>query len=264
MSSSKPGVFKLSGEAKDFVFGNWPLLKDSLKIVFPLVLLINGLNLVGLETAHGWISYILILPSLYVYACYALTWHRNCLVGIDKANVVNPLYVHKSDWKFIGVFTLVTGLFSIYIFGVTYGLEFFVNKYGMDSYKYFGVGAIAAILIGMYTMIRISFLLPAQSVSVTLGFADIVRASRGMVWSIIGTIFIYVLLLFICAQIYTGILRIFVEVAAHGSEMSDIQGMIASFAGMIPIQLGVMLLVALYTVAISRAYKWGMENNSLT
>lgn len=261
---TKPGVFSLSGDAKDFVFGNGPLIKQSLKITLPLVLLIGVLNQVAKMHGQIWAIYALQVPLLYLFACYALTWHRNALVAVDETNVVNPFKTGVKEWKFVGLFVALTGGLSLYMSGIMYVTQIVLPPYGDHVALAGNIAALFLIFGGMYGMMRLSFLLPAQSVGVTLKFKEIIAASRGVVWPVIGTVFIYALLFLISMSAYLAILRVVIGIVGSGEVVGgEITAIIMALIASLPIQSAVLVLVALYTTALSKAYRWGMENNSL-
>lgn len=258
---SKPGVFDLSGDATHFVFGNWPLLKQSLKITFPLLLGLQIINQAGVGAGFAWMQFVTLLPMLFVYACYALTWHRNCLVAVDPSHVVNPFHMTKADYKFTGFFIALTGGLTLFLVGIGFTLQNVLPQFSQTAVLAGNIACLIGILLAMYVMLRLSFILPAQSVGVTLSLKEIIAASRGMTWPLIGANFIYAILFITGISVYSVIIGMLVSISAGDQDLKGLQFGFIALVSLIPVMLATLVLVALYTTALSKAYRWGMENN---
>ncbi len=258
---SKPGVFTLSGEAKNFVFSNIPLFFNHIKIIFPLLLVVSIIKQAGLMMHANYIAYIMAAATLFVFACFALAWHRSSLNGPDRAHEVNPVTLKGDDWKFIGIFIGISGLFGV-------GIEFFnhlangvLPKYGQGIAVVGGCGIIIIMLVLTFLFIRASFLFPARSVGVKLSWADAKRASKGLIWPLIGSNLIFMMIFVVALVVYIFIVGFILTVARGGTAPDGMQGFVVDFLLSIPILMSSLLLGALWITSLSRAYQWGIQNN---
>lgn len=261
---SKPGAFTLSKDAKDFVFSNLDVLRAHLKIVFPAMLLITVINQIGTATGHKWVEFVTLAPYLALYAAFALSWHRSSLMGPDKDHAVHPARVGREEWMFIGLFmvlTLIPGLIAASIGFIA----------GYASHALGKAAAIALIIflitIAMALMIfvlRVYFILPARSVGVKLSVREALKASRGLAWPVFGASIILFIIFMLAVIIYQGTLMVVVGSIAGDVEIDKTNAGILQFFLSIPVLMATFLLTAGNVTVISRAYKWGMENNPVT
>lgn len=132
------------------------------------------------------------------------------------------------------------------------------------------VGKIPAIILGAvlfvgatYLFMRIWFVLPAQSVGVRLPVKDVKRASRGLLLPLFGANFILALLFIIAALVYMTAVGAALGIATGGNDIEKTNILIISLITILPVQLGVYTMMAFVTVALSRAYQWGAQNNAI-
>jgi len=260
---SKPTVFGLSGEAKNFVFANIPLFFNHIKVLFPLLLIVTIVKQAGKMENSTPVAWSMAAVTLFIFACFALAWHRSSLTGPDKAHEVNPVTLKKDDWKFMGLFMLVTGAFGVFVKGVMYVSEIVMPGYGEGMAFLGDIVSIIVLGVGMVVFLKVSFLLPAQSVGVPLPLSDARRASKGMIWPLIATNFIYGLLFIVTVTVYMTVAGMVATVGSEGTQMGTIEAVAVGFVLSIPIQLAALLLVALCITALSRAYQWGIQNNDI-
>ena len=259
--SSKPGVFALSKEATNFVFSNVPLFFNHIKVVFPLLIFCAVLKQAGLLAEATWVGYAVAAVTLFLYGCFALAWHRSALIGPDKAHEENPLTLKGDDWTFIALFMGISGAFGLSMDGLGYLANVVLPKYG-DGIATLG-GIVVLFFMGfvMLMFIRASFLFPARSVGVKLTWKDARRASKGLIWPLIGTNIIFGLLFVVTFSVYTFVAGFIATVAARGATLGRIEAIGTGLILSIPILLAAFFLVALCITALSRAYQWGIQNN---
>jgi len=270
-------VMKLVSDAKEFVFSNIDLLKNHLKIIFPLVLLVELVNSVikamyvvpATPTSAQVVPPVVIVVSLvsvllitYLYACFALSWHRSSLIGPNPDHAVNPLSWDPANKGFLMVFfgmVLLPFLVSLLV-GMGIGI-ITVSK----SPLLIGIAILAAIVFSVYFLIfliRISFMLPARSVNVQLTMADAKRASRGLVWKILGAGFVVALGFAVVLFLYTMIAGLTLGMVAKDANPSSLMTGLVTFLIGVPIQAVSFVVAAFNVTILSRAYQWGMQNNA--
>lgn len=258
---SKPTVFGLSGEAKNFVFSNIPLFFNHIKIIFPLLLVVNIIKQAGQMEHAQWVAWSMSAVTLFIFACFALAWHRSSLTGPDKAHEVNPVTLKNDDWKFIGIFVVVSAIFGITMEALNHIANDALPDYGRGIALVGGIGLLILMGVLILFFIRASFLFPARSVGVKLSWADAKRASKGLLWPLIGSNIIFVLIFSVAFSVYVFIVGFIVTVARGGAAPSGMEGFAVDFLLSIPVLLATLLLGALWITSLSRAYQWGIQNN---
>lgn len=258
--SSKPGVFALSKESTLFAFSNVKIFFNHIKVVFPLILLCGIVKQAGKLQGLDWMPYVIMVCTLFLYSCFALAWHRTCLQGPDKAHERNPVNISGDDWKFIGLFFGVSFLFGAYM----EGLNQIVNLLPEDQKGISALGGVAVLIamgFAMLMFLRASFLFPARSVGVKLTWKEAKRASKGLVWPLIGTNIIFGMIFVVAFSVYAFIVGFIVTVARGGVKPNRMEGFLTDLLLSIPILMAAFFLVALCITALSRAYQWGIQNN---
>lgn len=257
----KPTAFSLSASAVREVFADKPLFWASMKYALPMTILATMLGLAGKTFGYAWAEYAVMPLVLYAYACYALTWHRHSLRGADGANIVSPVRAWRENLRFIIYYFLVMTALPV-LLAVVAGL--------VVSFVASVVGKIPAIILGAvlfvgatYLFMRIWFVLPAQSVGVRLPVKDVKRASRGLLLPLFGANFILALLFIIAALVYMTAVGAALGIATGGNDIEKTNILIISLITILPVQLGVYTMMAFVTVALSRAYQWGAQNNAI-
>ncbi len=263
--SSKPGVFALSKQASEFVFPNMKLFFQHAKIVLPLLLAIDlggrFLPLLG-ETIAIAGAYGLMVVMIFLYACFALGWHRSSLNGADPSNERNPFNLSGDDWKFIGLFMAVTLVFGLAMEALTYFLEHIIQPMGPSVQIAGSIGVMIVMGYFLYLFIRASFLFPAKSVGYALSWKDTKTASKGMYWPIIGSSIIFWLIFIVAFVVYLFVAGFITTIGAQDAEIGRTQGILMEFVLGMPVAIAALIVVALSISALSRAYQWGIQNNS--
>lgn len=260
--SSKPGVFALSKQATEFTFGNAALFFNHIKVVFPLLIFCAFLKQAGLIAEEKWVAYAVAAVSLFLYACFALAWHRSSLTGPDQAHERNPLNLRGDDWRFIGLFMGITGAFGLSMDGLGYIAQSVLPKYGEGVATAGGIAILILMFFIMRLFLRAAFFFPARSVGVKLTWQDVKRASKGFFWPLIGTNIIFALLFVVAFSVYSFVAGFIATVAAGGATLGRIEAIGTGLVLSIPVYLAGFFLVALCIAALSRAYQWGIQNNN--
>lgn len=258
----KPSAFSLSASAVRETFADKPLFWASMKYALPITILATMAGIAGKTFGYGWVEYAAMPFVLYAYACYALTWHRHSLRGGDASNIANPLNAWRENPRFIVYYFLVMTILPVLlaiVAGVAVG---FVA--GIGGKVAAGILAFVLFIGATYVFMRIWFVLPAQSVGVRLPVRDIKRASRGLLLPLFGANFILMLLFGIAALVYMTAVGAAIGIATTGGDIGKMNTLIISFITIVPVQLGVFTMMAFVTVALSRAYQWGAQNNAVT
>ncbi len=158
---------------------------------------------------------------------------------------------------------LITGAFGALVRGVVYFSDVVLPRYGEGMAFLGDIVSILLLAIGMVAFLKFSFMLPAQSVGVRLPLSDVKRASKGMIWPLIATNFIFGLLFIVTVTVYMTVAGLIASVGGEGSSLGRIEAVAIGFFLSIPIQMAALFLVALCVTALSRAYQWGIQNNDI-
>ena len=260
---SKLGAIALSGEAKNFVFSNIDALKSHLKIIFPMILLVEIINQIGYITNITMMPALTLVPALILYASFALGWHRASLRGVEHSPTINPLRLDREDFKFVGLFFGLTTIpvIAALLIGFFYGV---VSRGGGVMAAIGIVAVIVATVFLIRAMLQLSFLLPARSVGVGISFKEARQSSKGLLFPLIGASMIFGLLFTIILVVYSGVVGAVVTFVSGDVEP---QGLGLGFVGFIlslPVYISTFVLTALNITALSRAYQWGMQNNQVS
>lgn len=261
---SKPSVFTLAGESKNFVFSNLGVLKEHATILFPIVLVLELINSIGVGFHMQWMPLVTIIPSLVVYACFALSWHRVALVGVD-VRPVNPFHLGKADWGFVGIFFALMFLPFLIMFVGGFVLGFLAGLGGNPGKVIFGLAIIPLCIWIIIITLRFSFFLPARSVGVKLSYAEAKRSSKGLLWPFFGSSLLFGLMYLIPLLIYGIIVAAILGTAAlegNANTMTPSMALV-QFIITVPVLAANFILAALNITALSRAYQWGIKNNPI-
>ena len=260
--SSKPGVFALSKESTLFTFSNVKLFFNHIKIIFPLMLLCIVIKQAGLIAKAEWIAPCITAASLFLCGCFALAWHRTSLYGPDKSHERNPTNLRGEDWKFVLFFMLLTGGFGLFLDGLVYLNEKILAPQGEGIGLVGNIVTLVVIFFATVTFARASFLFPAKSVGVNLSWQDAKRASKGLIWPLIGSNIIFGMIFVVAVTVYLSITGYIVF--ASFSNGTRFEAVVAGLVLATPILLASLYVLALCITALSRAYQWGIQNNEAT
>lgn len=257
-------VFSLLGDSVAFVNGNIPVLMDHLKIIFPLALLMELINSFGRATGNEWVALLTIIPIIYLYACFALSWHRSSLMGADSAHAVNPFDFSSDTRSFVLLFFGIA--FLPFLIGLFVGGAFGFASAGADK-AIVAITGITAIIVSVYFLIQVirySFALPARSVGVKLSLKEARKVSKGLVWRILSAMGLAATVFGFAIMLYALIMGLTVGVITRGDEPSELSGGIVTFIFQVPLMVAGFYLMAINITILSKAYQWGMQNNAVS
>lgn len=260
--AERPGVAALAGSSIDFVFKNIRILFEQVKIIFPLLLLMEVISGAAEGQGFKWIPAVTLIPSIYLYACFALSWHRSSLAGPSAAHAVNPFSVPKEDMGFIGLFFAVTFLpllAGLLVGGLIGGAAVIDNTAVMIAAV---VIALPVSVYGFIQFIRYSFKLPARSLGVPLTFKEAKQASRGMVSKAFLAGVMVLSGGWIVFFIGALVMALTVGMITAGSEPGLVGEIFMTILFGAPILAGTMILTAINITILSKCYQWGIQNNA--
>jgi hypothetical protein len=256
----KPGPISLAKQSASFVFGNMDMLLRHLRYLFPLLALLSFAEAFCAQQEIKWVPFALLIPNFVFLSLFVLSWHRASLRGTDEDHSINPFDVSQYDFRFIGVM-LVLALIPVaagFVFGLSVGISSKVVHLSEQTGKaLFLLVGVPVILFLAIALVKMYFVLPARSVGVKLGFGEARKISKGMVWPVIGANILFSLGTALAVVLCGGVLG-FVLYAVTGQEANWISKYIVSLVGLF---LG-LVYIAVNVTALSRAYRWGAENNS--
>jgi hypothetical protein len=262
MSSNKPNIFKLTGQAIGFVRANIGTLKNHLKILLPLFLLVALTNHLGDIYGYDWVNILTAVPLLYIMSCFSLTWHGVALRGADVAPVKNPFKWEKGDGQFHAMFMGILGL--IYCFSaMAERVTLYLQTH--DNQALILAGTLSALIVlcaVLWFAVRLMFFLPAQSVGVSLSYAEIKKASKGSMWRFIFGTSLATVAFGIIVSIYLIIVSVIVQATQSNVEVNNLPAALLAFFLSIPVYMAIFFYWATNVTILSRLYRWGMENNA--
>ncbi len=265
---SKPTVFTLAGDCKNFVFSNLGVLKEHAKMIFPAVLLLELINALGNSYGMIWVQLVTVIPVLFLYACFAMSWHRVSLMGVNSARPVNPFQLEKGDLGFVGLFfgfMFLPSLAAIPVIAIMVLVAAVLGKFSEGMAVIFVLITIPFVVWGIIAVIRLGFMLPARSVGVKLTFREALRSSQGVLWPLVGTVMLFSLMYLIPLLIYGLVIAMVIGAAALGGSATPM-GLgyhLAQFVITVPVLAVNFIFTAMNITALSRAYQWGIKNNPI-
>ncbi len=261
--STKPGAFVLSRDAANFTFSNLRLLLNHAKVVFPLLIICLAVEQAGKVYKFGgsWLWFVLTFGTLFIYACFILAWHRSSLQGPDTAHERNPFTLKREDWKFVGLFCGVSAVLGFLLNLIGFSMQYVLPAYGDMVVKAGGIAAVVVMIFVLLLFLRVSFLFPAKSVGVALNWADSGRASKGLVWPLLGANLIFCLIFIVAFSVYMVVVTMVAESGAGDATISPVTAVIIGSVIETPVVFAGLVYVALSVTALSRAYQWGIQNN---
>jgi hypothetical protein len=210
------------------------------------------------------------LGAMYLYACFALSWHRAFLMGPRSGHRVSPLHLKPGEGKFIlavsalGVAPILLALVLFIPFALAGGIG---GEAGLL------IGALFAVPVLIYGGIKIArcfFILPAKSMNVAISLKEADRISRGLLLPFLVTSMMFVTLFLIVTGIPAGLIMLQEILAAIHAESDDIESTVAE---MFSFRTSLMMFIFvtlpsiplwLYTIALnvgilSRLYQWAVQ-----
>jgi hypothetical protein len=256
---NKPGAWSLAKQSISFVFDNMNVFLHHVRYLFPLMALLSFIEALAAQQEMKWVAFALLIPNFIFLSLLALSWHRVSLRGTNEDHSINPFNGSQYDFKFIGI---MLGLALIpvaagFVSGVTVGILSKVIDISDDTGKaLFLLVGLPVILFLAIALVKMYFVLPARSVGVKLSFDEARKISKGMVWPVIGANILFSIGMALVIMVCGGVLG-FVLYAVTGQEANWISKYVLSLVGLF---LG-LFYIALNVTSLSRAYRWGAENN---
>ncbi len=269
---SKLSVFGLSKEAYQFVRNNMPSLMEHIKIFLPMILVLKLVQVLSAYYDYGFVTFGLFVVAMIVYALFALSWHRVSLQGASKAEIAMPHKMGKVEWAFVGLFfvMILIPFAGGAVIGFSGGMiRGYHERIGQDisggTRGIMAVVFLALIFFIMTLVTRLSFVLPARSVGVSLSFKDAWRASKGTVWPFLGSNIVFILFFVLVLVVYTVAASVVMAIASGGvqSEAETLSQHLARYVMTIPVEAGALMVTAVIVSSLSFAYQWGIQNNPI-
>jgi hypothetical protein len=258
---------QLRKDSWDFVFDHLDSLWKQLKYVAPIILVFAFLDTTAQHYEFPAFQIVTALASIYFWGCFALSWHRFSLMGPSEDRAIDPFGVTSKDWDFIKVFivlSLVPVLLIVFI-GLGFGGLASVFRDNAALIVLFILGGIVALCAMLWFFLRVGFLLPAQSMNVTISLEETKVIAKGLRLKILWGSFIYTLiggLVIILYAMVAGLVTM-VILGMMGVSGDDVpfSAVIVGYVISLPIYAVIFIVAALNISLLSRAYQWGMQNN---
>lgn len=252
---NKPSVKSLIIQSHKFVMANTDLIRQfAMPLFVPLAILTIISNVGGYYSE--WATAVEFI-SIYFIACFTLAWHRAFLLGPKLEYAVNPAALKPGEGKFIAVVYALS--LAPLVIGFFVGVLAAIGKTLPNPVVLPIIAVVCFILfiIGMLTILRWCFILPAKSVNADISLKEASRLSKGLLFPLILSGAVFALLLFLVIVIpiiiATMVIGIFFTVKT------------------LPFVVAVCLLiqvpciaVMLYAIAVnvgmlSRLYQWSVQ-----
>ena len=259
----------LSAQSYDFVMGNIGLLMKYLLFVLPPLMAIQGYIRLEPENITYPQAIGLRLLIMIIFACFALSWHRASLMGPDhKMARRSPFRIRSRDWKFFAAFMLIALVSAVLFYAIQYVV---VTKLSMFPKIYRIAGsfaALAAMMFVFYETLKTSYFLPALSMGVRLEIADVRRSSKRTIYPLMASVMLFFVIYSAVIGVYTYIaLAVLSSVSGHAVNLKPVPGMsisanVTSLFLILPLYFAAFLSYAMCITALSKAYRYGIENNA--
>jgi len=258
---TKLKVLGLAGESRRFVFSNLDVLRAHLKVILPAMVLFEAIKIYGVVTEQVWLQLLAVTPSTFLYAFFALSWHRSSLRGASVDHAIDFSATTKEEWGFIGLFFAIAFV-PMFIFGFGGLIIGVIGHYAGSSVltALVVIGIILGIIF-MFYMMRVSFMLPARSVGVKLKIREAVKISKGALWPFMGAGMIFGLCFTIAFLVYTAVTLGTIYMVTGTVHFEGMNKAIMELLFSIPIIIGTFLMISMNITALSKAYQWGAQNN---
>ncbi len=185
-TSAKPKPLNLLKQAHLLLWANRALaVRFILPMMIPVMILAapeylpwkdEGGKYFRLITSMGGFGYI----SFVFYACFALAWHRVCLLGPSAEWAVSPLRLKQEDKKPL---LMIYGFMvapSVVIFLYTVGIVFMEGVY---SYMLTGLFLILSACL-LILLFNIFLVLPAHAIGAPISFRQSIKLSKEVSWTL--------------------------------------------------------------------------------
>lgn len=257
---NKLRAVSLAKQSGSFVFENMDVLFRHLRYIFPLLAVLGFIESLAVEQEMKWVPVALVVPNFIFLSLFVLSWHRASLRGTGEDHSINPFNASQYDLKFIGIMLLLglipvaAGFFSGLAVGFLTKIIGISHETGIFLFLLLGIPLILFLLI---TLVRMYFVLPARSVGVKIGFGEARKISKGAVWPVIGANIVFSLGTAVAVLLCGVVFGVAIGLLTGQGPENWVAKYVVSLPG---IFLG-LVYIALNVTALSRAYRWGAENN---
>jgi hypothetical protein len=259
---AKPGIISLTQESAHFVLGNMGSLVNQLKIIFPLTLLTNLATIYAAHYKIDYLSLAMLVPIVYLYTCFALSWHKTSLIGPEEAHTVNPFAFPRGNISFLVLYGSFILIVAALLMGID-ALGYYARQSGDKNVELIGgIGSFVLLGIALVPLTIFSFKLPAKSLNVDLTLKETRQVSRGLVSKVIFSMVIVIVVALLVIALYAFIVGLVVGIVTKGEEPATITALFSQFFLGIPVQVISMLITAISITILSKAYQWGAQNNA--
>lgn len=263
--SSKPNAFRLSADSYSYVLANRHFLGKTVLYNLPLMLAVAVFSQLAMMNGIPYVGIAATILMAVIISSFILSWHRVNLAGEGEARATNIFMNRGPEWVFIAVFVGLSLALKIYGVGVDVAARLYVDSQGGQISPMAGKIIFAimfvAYLLGAYAFIRLLFIMPALSVGVKMTLLQAWKVAKGMIWPIFWSGVIFVIMLSIFFAAYTLIFTSVIEYAIGADTVLNTwQAVLTNIIFSAPLHAAVLVVFSLITTAVSKAYRWNMEN----
>lgn len=275
----RPSIKALIAESHRFVWENrdWALAY-SMPLIIPIVIFSALSQLAGY---YYELFGVFELGVVYLYACFALSWHRAFLIAPRSEYTVSPFHLKQGEGKFL-LTVCALGLGPILVI-LCAAIPVLLGKIiGGEVGILIGTLFVIPILIyGSIKLARCFFVLPARSMNVAMSLNEAHQISRGLLMPFLVSSTMLVILFCAVTFLPTAVIMAqdFLDYYAYMESLEDLSAQPTAeevnsvVEGLYSFQITLMLFVFvtlpsiplwIYTIALnvgilSRLYQWAVQ-----
>jgi TPR repeat protein len=252
----KPRISELIFGSGQYVLRNSrELIKCSLPIIFPLIVAKAIFEIGGFYSKWAGIAGFF---ETYLMICFALSWHRFCLLGPAKNNIVSPFALKKGDGYFIFTFVWILVIFIGQFLITVLSVQYTGHLHDMFVAWSIFLVALAFTFSAFLAVIQLMLLLPARATGAPIQVKE--AFSRGLPGQMFVAFVFWGLVDTAVTKAWKWLCGIFVSDKPITLTDTIITYLIID----VPHLLLLLIWSAINVTIICRVYKWSVENRSLS
>ncbi len=231
------------------------LIKCGLPIIFPLIVAKAIFEIGGFYSKWAGIAGFF---ESYLMICFALSWHRFCLLGPAENNIVNPFALKKGDGYFIFTFVWILVIFIGQFLITVLSVQYAGHLHDMFVASSIFLVALAFTFSAFLAVIQLMFLLPARATGAPIQVKE--AFSRGLPGQMFVAFVFWGLVDTAVTKAWKWLCGVFVSDTPTTLTDTIITYLIID----VPHLLLLLIWSAINVTIICRVYKWSVENRSLS
>ncbi len=257
----KPRIGALFSDSKAFVIENKSYAMDYLRPLLPGIIVCEAISQIG-GSHFKWLA-LLAIVTAYLYACFALAWHRAVLLGPKAEHAVNPFALKKGEGRFILAFFGISMIPALFALVAAIPLAISTSMHASFLTAIFACLLIAGVIYAVIISLRYVFILPARSVNVNIPLSEAKQISRGLILTLLSAGMLWFFLAGVAIALWTFVTAFIIH-GIIGLPPGSMAGATAMFifSGLPAIFVNVAIMAMNVTI-LSRLYQWSVQNRPL-